>query len=234
MSNNYYYRSDTLVDIHDGTDNYHWLAWISRPDRKPYWQFEDQGGYTPNGYPVFDSYRALGLRRYLPSEQLILESIKMYSEGFSKDDILDRLNTLILQHPGRYETDAEMEERFNYELKQSKKILEERLNKEITVLCWPGGGYTNKAIELSEQAGYKMSTIASREYSTVLDNRNKAYKRIARIGMTSVITKGGYVRSKRTCPSTFSYHLVWELLAQQYHPIVRFLVRANNLIMRFF
>jgi hypothetical protein len=99
------------------------------------------------------------------------------------------LNQKVKDFPGHYETDAEMEARYKYELYESKKILEEKLNKKIEFLCWPGGGYNEMSIKLSIEAGYKASTFASREKNKIVDNSG-LYKRIQRYGMSSFISAG--------------------------------------------
>ena len=64
---------------------------------------------------------------------------------------------------GRYETENESNERYWYELKTSKDILEKKLNKNISIICWPGGQYNDESLKVSEEAGYLASTISSRE-----------------------------------------------------------------------
>ena len=83
------------------------------------------------------------------------------------------------------ENDKEMIERYVKEIKESKKIIESKLNKKVNFLCWPGGGYNNISIEISKIAGYKASTLASKFRYKKIDNSGK-YKRIKRLGLSSV------------------------------------------------
>lgn len=213
MSHNFYFKSDKLIDIHDGSDKYHWLAWISKPERKPFWQLESQGEFTPHGYPVFEYYRALGLRRYFPDEKLIKLSEELYQKNTPKKQIIEHLNIFKKAHPGRFETNSEMENRFRYELFESKRILEEKLNKKITILCWPGGGYNEISLRLAQEAGYLASTVSSKDYISV-DNSGK-YKRIERYAMSSNVRRGGLFSKHRIKQSKFSYHLVMTLKYEQ-------------------
>ena len=57
----------------------------------------------------------------------------MYNEGMAKEKILSHLKELRIKYPGRSETDLEMEKRFRYELVESKRILEEKLSKKVTI-----------------------------------------------------------------------------------------------------
>lgn len=190
MSHNFYFISDKIVDVYEGQAEYDWLAWIHKPECKPFYITEDQRHLIAYGYPIFEYGRALGLRRYFPDSRLVDFATQLYAErGTEKDNasIIKLLNEKIKQCPGRFESDEEMERRYRYELFESKRILEEKLNKKVEFLCWPGRGYNNLSIKLSIEAGYKASTITSPEKHKVLDNSGE-YKRIQRFGMGSFIT----------------------------------------------
>jgi peptidoglycan/xylan/chitin deacetylase (PgdA/CDA1 family) len=226
MSHNFYFRSDKIKDIYTGQPNYDWLAWFHKPERKPFYVTEDQRSFVPDGYPVFEFGRALGLRRYFPNEEMIEFAVKLYdskSTEQEKSSIISELNEKIKEFPGRFETDEEMEQRYRYELFESKRILEEKLNKKVEFLCWPGGGYNELSINLSIEAGYKASTIASWEQQKVLDNSGP-YKRIQRIGMGSFITtsKGRHLVKS-------PYFLVHNFKGRSGHPYYRNLNRAKKL-----
>ena len=233
MSHNFYFCTDKVKGIHKGDDEYHWLAWISKPERKSFWQEEDQGGFTPLGTPVFEWYRALGLRRYFPDDRLVKLSIEEYTKNGDEKQLMSKITEWQKEYPGRYETDEEMTQRYHYELYDSKRILEEKLEKKIDFLCWPGGGYNELSLKMAINAGYKASTIASREGKKIVNNKNVAYKRIVRMGMDSTIRKGGYLRPQRVVQTNFKHHLVWLFKTEERHPVYRFFTRANNFIMRF-
>jgi peptidoglycan/xylan/chitin deacetylase (PgdA/CDA1 family) len=194
MSHNFYFYSNRVKDIYNGQLAYNWLAWILKPQRKPFYLNEDQSAFIPAGYPVFEFGRALGLRRYFPDERLIEFAVELFSRADTladKNSLIDSLNKKVPEFPGRYESDAEMEARYRYELFESKRILEEKLNKKVDYLCWPGGGYNELSINLSIEAGYKASTFSTRDKIPDIDNSG-SYKRITRFGMSSfVFVKGG-------------------------------------------
>lgn len=231
MSHNFYFSSNELVAIHDGSEEFHWLAWYAKPERKAFWQLEEQGSFTIPGTPVFKSYRALGLRRYFPDDRLTKQSIEWYNDGIRGELLMSKVNELLSKYPGRFETDEEMVSRFRYELFESKQILEEKLHKKVDFLCWPGGGYNELSLKLAIEAGYKASTIASRDCFVIPDNRGKEYKRIARFGMSSSISIGKYFRTPRFVSTKFKYHLVWCLISAKGNPIIRLINRAQNFIL---
>ncbi len=87
---------------------------------------------------------------------------------------------------------TQVHDRYFYELNESKKILQNKLNKEITILCWPGGAYNNLSVKLSEEVGYLASTKSSRDTIPV-DNKNKRYKRIPRKPLTGNVGYKGKI-----------------------------------------
>ncbi|MFW5887029.1 MAG: polysaccharide deacetylase family protein, partial [Bacteroidota bacterium] len=170
-----------------------------------------QKKFVPYGYPVFEYDRALSLRRYFPDDRIIDEGQRLFSKyknqailsDDSKNKILSTLNNLVQhKYPGYFETDEEMGKRYEYELIESKRILEEKLNKRVEFLCWPGGGYNELALKISKQAGYKVSTLASRESIDNINNTQQ-YKRLHRFGMGSFIYKNG-----KRIPAKLSNHLI--------------------------
>jgi hypothetical protein len=45
--------------------------------------------------------------------------------------------------------------RVSEELSESKRVLESQLDKEITCLCWPGGGVNDDVLELARTMGFR-------------------------------------------------------------------------------
>ena len=205
MSHNWYFESDKIIDIYAGQNNYDWLSWIEKPDRKPYYMVENQKRFVSYGVPIFENNRALSIRRYFPDDRLIQEAVSMYSDYAgngalsqeNKSKIISRLNSLAQKnYPGCFETDEEMKKRYRYELFESKQILEKRLNKKINFLCWPGGGYNDLSIQISKEAGYIASTLSSKISQGVLAPRD-VYKRIQRKGIgDQFFINGSWIPSK--------------------------------------
>lgn len=198
MSHNFYFNSNKIVDIYEGQDRLSWVSMMNNLSKKPFYLSEQFNRQKTYGHPVFEFGRALALKKYLPDDRIIEKGLQLYKQGYDKDSIIGELNSFLKVYPGRYETDEEMEERYRYELFDSKRILEERLNKKVNFLCWPGGGFNELSVKLSKEAGYKASTLGSGLSEKSLDN-SKEYKRIPRFGLGSVIKINGgvyHVRDK--------------------------------------
>jgi hypothetical protein len=170
MSHTWYFCSSEIIDFHHpGNNKYPWLFWNARPERKSYYLNEDQERFVPYGTPIYKNGRSLGVRRYYEDQRLnwFLENFVSKQKGnfFHENNWINKLyqqvecykseNTL----NGRYESEHEQEERFRYELVESKKILEEKLQKKVSFLCWPGGAKSDSNIKLCFDTGYKAYTI---------------------------------------------------------------------------
>lgn len=165
MSHNWYFTSEKIVDIYAQSD-YFWLHWLLFPSQKCKYAIEDQYKEIKAGFPIFDYGRSLGVRRYFPDQELIDYSIKAFNqESFDKNELIDRILEFGLRRKGlgRYETDSEMLSRYEYELYESKRIIEDKLGKPVDYLCWPGGAYNDLSLKISKKVGYKASTLSSRE-----------------------------------------------------------------------
>lgn len=198
MSHNFYFRSDKIIDVYTGQPHYDWIPWFTHIERKPFYITEDQSGLVPHGYPVFEFGRALGLRRYFPDERIIEKAVQLHAaRRLSRQDLIAEINLMVDTYPGRYESDDEMEQRYRYELFESKSTLEKKLNKKVDYLCWPGGGYNDRSFRLSVEAGYQASTLGSSSHIAEVHTPSN-YKRIERIGLGSFIgTHGGYLYMKQ-------------------------------------
>lgn len=195
MSHNWYFTSERIVDFYARDDrNLYWLAWLARPDRKPFWMSEDQRGFIPNGTPIFENGRSLGIRRYFPDPALGAYSSGLF-QGDSrpnKADALAKCYKFLAEKgsAGRCETDQEMLHRYVHELQGSKEILEAKLGKKVNFLCWPGGAYNDLSVSICKEVGYLASTVASRERHLRFDNSG-VHKRIVRAGIGSAFSVRG-------------------------------------------
>jgi hypothetical protein len=186
------------------------------------------------GYPIFEFDRALGMRRYLLDNEYVSYAGMLYlDKSVKKKQILQELQEKLKYYPGRFESDEEVEKRYRYELIDSKKILEERLSKEVGFLCWPGGGYNDLSLKIAIEAGYKASTIASREQSVIIDNSGK-YKRIRRFGLNSVYQVNGnmyFRKEKNWAIKTFLFKTN-HLFYKNYFRVLHYGYRMMDLLTR--
>jgi len=220
MSHNFYFHSNKIIDIYEGQDKYSWLGWIEKPESKPYSINENQNKIIENGVPIFEFGRALGLRRYFPNAKLNDYAKELYLKKLSKLQTLQLLNEYQKEFPGRYESDEEMRLRYWYELNDSKKILEHKLDKKIDYLCWPGGGYNDLSIALSIKAGYKASTISSSDKFIKID-KFIDYKRIRRFGLGTIMLNS----DKEVIRFKYKKYLIWSFMEKKGNVLYKILIR---------
>jgi peptidoglycan/xylan/chitin deacetylase (PgdA/CDA1 family) len=166
LTHTWYFSGEKLVDfVQPGEKKYPWLAWNTFPDKKPFYLTADYSSMVPSGTPVYEHKKALICRRYLPAPAIaekMVEYVRNEGEtifykpnwwnGLAKkhDDISEKYKT-----DSRYESEDEYFTRVLSELQTSKKIIEDKLNKKVEFICWPGGGYNDIVCKAAKLAGYK-------------------------------------------------------------------------------
>lgn len=171
LTHTWYPISDKIIDYRHLGDLYWWMTWNDFPDKKPFLQL-DKDELIKLGAPVYENEKSLMSTRYFPNEELsnYLTSYVTKNGGleFFKNsnwkEILDTEKNKFIEttnsEEGYFETEDERLERIKFELAQSKKIIEENLDKEIHYLCWPGGSGTTEGHSISRELGYRMTTAA--------------------------------------------------------------------------
>lgn len=195
MSHNKYFSSPVLKCFLDksNVNSHDWLLWNENPEKKQNYMYHNMFSYFDEGKPILENGRSLGIRRYFHNMDLHKIIIDKYNYLKNKDkgdkakienELREEYYQLITEskYQGRYETDEEMMNRYYYELSDSKKILEDKLNKNIEFLCWPGGSYNDISLFISKKLGYKASTINAKDRNAY---ENKNHKRIRRFGINS-------------------------------------------------
>ena len=168
MTHTWYPISSKIIDFRHPGDPYIWMTWNNNPTEKPFLQIDDEKSFN-YGDPVYQHGRAIGIRRYFPDENLKEDMISYVKEKGGKDffgyeNWREELFKVARRYKeenqvnGRYETEDEYEERVYYELRKSKEIIENKLDKEVKFLCWPGGAVTDKALKIALDVGYISST----------------------------------------------------------------------------
>lgn len=168
MSHTWYPMSNRIIDFRHPRDPYIWMTWNNNPAKKPYLQIDDEE-LVNYGEPVCEYGRAIGIRRYFLDENLEEFMTNYVKEKGGKDffrckNWRDELHEVARKYKEenrlneRYETEEEYEERVYYELQKSKEIAEDKIDKEVKFLCWPGGAVTGKALKMASDIGYVSST----------------------------------------------------------------------------
>ena len=209
MSHNFYFYSNKIIDIYKGQPKYNWLPWLFQSKRKPYYINEDQSKFAEVGYPIFEFDRALRIRRYIPEENFIKYSINEFSKvgkTINRKEFINSLNHKLNEFPGHFETDEEMRHRYLYELSESKRIIEQKLNKPVDFICWPGGGFNQLSIDIAKEAGYKAMTASD---SKVKSLNVEGIINIGRNAMTSFIQttkRDHYIKNPQFLVTLFKFH----------------------------
>lgn len=209
MSHNFYAYSSKIKDIYKGEPEYNWLPWLTHPERKPYYINEDQSNFAENGYPIFEFDRALRVKRYIPNQEFIDYSISEYSklgDTISKTEFISQLNEKLNDFPGQMETDEDMRKRYIYELVESKKIIEQKLNKPVDVICWPGGGLNQLSIDVAREAGYKAMTANPKKLLSLDTDNIKVIKRNAMTSFIQTPKRSHYIKNPSFLTNLFKYH----------------------------
>ncbi len=158
MTHEFIFTSDKVIDYYtpDKFNKYYWLAWMLYPDAPTKWdssanKYKDM---IPVGYPVFEYNRRLSSKKFTPNKEYVDYIIQQYKAGNTSWSYEGTT--------GVYETDEEFEEYVKWEVCDCKKVLEEKLNKKIHTLCFPGGGYIDYVLDITKNCGYKCFMNASR------------------------------------------------------------------------
>jgi peptidoglycan/xylan/chitin deacetylase (PgdA/CDA1 family) len=145
-----------------------WMLWNQFPEMKPQYltRAAEMETWIPYGTPVYQHEKSLVCRRYFPDPALN-EHLANHVERcggvafFERADWREELrrvetsfrSTRCLNH--QYETRDGYLARVSDELSESKHVLESQLGKEITCLCWPGGGVNEDALGIARRTGYR-------------------------------------------------------------------------------
>lgn len=163
MTHDFEFCSDKIIDFYtpEKFNKYYWLAWQLFPDEKPNWchKLQEHKRRLPVGYPIFEFDRAITARRFYPSDEFIRLAAERFLEEGSA--CIESLSKDV--NKGTFETEKQWAERIKYELAFSKKFLEEKLDRKVEFICFPGGAYNEEILELAEQTGYKAYMVASRK-----------------------------------------------------------------------
>ena len=201
----WYFNSPEIIDFHRprGVDGYVmpiWLAWNLFPERKYESMSVDFEGDVPYGTPIYANGKSLAVRRYFEDRRLterLVEFVSMKGGAafFKEPRWRERLEEIVDSfgpREDRTETEAEYEARVREELSVSKETLERGLSVNVDFLCWPGGGRSEKTLEIAREVGYLATT--THFYDPVRKNTyGQNPSEINRIGSSSPWTWHGRV-----------------------------------------
>lgn len=170
MTHTWYPISDEVIDFRHPDDEHWWMSWNSYPKEKPFSQV-DIVDLVKFGAPVYKNEKSLMAKVFFPDDKIETHLVDFVTKAggvsfFQEQNWKEKLFEVYNNYKekvglsGSYESESEYINRIAFEIRESKRIIEENLNKEVQFLCWPGGSGTKEGIIIAKEAGYKMSTAA--------------------------------------------------------------------------
>lgn len=171
MSHTKYYATDRIVSYHHPADNCFYPI-INRFPKyvTAYFQYKDFEKLIRYGTPLFEERSAVVTKRHEADEDFEREIIgeletSILSDEYDFDALTDIVKP-VYQHfreKGKIlhciESDVQYKDRQLYEIIRSKEILEEKLGKEVSFLCWPHGDNDPILHKMALEAGYKATSV---------------------------------------------------------------------------
>jgi peptidoglycan/xylan/chitin deacetylase (PgdA/CDA1 family) len=156
-----------VLDVYtaDKFSAYYWLIQTLFPETKAEWHGNVTrfASLVPDGYPIFEHNRALTGRQFHPDEGFIANCLTAFEAG-GQEEVL-RLAS-VRPAPGRLEAVEEYDDRCYNELVRSKRVIEDQLDKQVETVCFPGGGYSARALHHATRAGYTTFFRSRKELRT--------------------------------------------------------------------
>ncbi len=237
MTHTWYFSGPEIIDFRHPGDEYVWMDWNEFPEKKFNYLCNTNNNPIKWGSPVFTFQKSLECRIYFPDENLsnfVIDHVRKNGgeEFFDQENWKDILIQMCSQYTmkygdrGRFETDQEYKDRLESELKLSKQIIEEKLNKTVDFLCWPGGGYNDLSLDLSKKY-YVASTLSSRDTSLKKNVFGEDPSRVKRIGVPTVVLRNG---SDKYLNGFYLYLFLKDYSGNYLHRILRKAFKAYYLV----
>jgi hypothetical protein len=170
MTHTKYIVSEKIIDFHNPKSDFLYPISNMFPAEKPYYiGNRDFKNLIPFGYPFFEDASSVIARRLEINPEFInlcIDLLKNYD--FNSYNFL---NTFKIVKPhynkyrqknkliAKYETEEDFKDRLRYEIIESKRVIEEKLEKEVHFLCWPHGDNNEFLHQMALDAGYIMTTL---------------------------------------------------------------------------
>jgi hypothetical protein len=237
MTHTWYFSGPEIVDFRHPGDPYVWMDWNDAPKEKwAYLGASRSHGPAKPGSPVYRHGKSLEVRRFFPDERLAghLESYVAAQgpEFFQRPDWKSVLHGVAAEFRSgnrlreSSESDDDYMRRLHWELGESKRILESHLEKEVDLLCWPGGGYEPLSVEISKKY-YLATTLSSRERKRGAPVMDGDHVRVERIGCPYVARRG---RVEYTS-GLYLYHFLREYQGSMVSRRIRQALKVSRLLL---
>jgi len=165
----WYFCGYTIVDFYHPHAPYYWLYWNEFPEKKSQWLTEYNEEDIEYGRPIYAHGKALVSRQYFEDTNIKEELVSYVKKKgnrtfFESPDWKKKLFNIASNYisknklKGEMESEKQYEQRIYYELAESKKQIEDNLEKQVKFLCWPGGGCNSFTLQIAKNIGYISTT----------------------------------------------------------------------------
>ena len=237
MTHTWYFTGPEIIDFRHPGDPYVWINWNKDINRKHKYLREKQDDLIELGTPVYRYEKSLEARRYYADKSLDQAAVQYVKANggkafFHNKSWREQLFRTVEDYKHRkklkdkYESQEHQLNRFEWELSESKSILEKELRKNVRFFCWPGGGYNNISLSMSKN-GYTAATLSSRDVSTKRNVFGEDPTRIKRIGIPSLNHGGAGL--PRYLKGFYLYLYLREYHGSSYHRFLRQSLKAYYL-----
>lgn len=199
-----YFSSDNLIAFHHpGADCLYYVG-NEYPEKLPYYiedrEFEK---LLPYGYPIFEQKSSIIAHKVNISQYfklLIMELLKKHdwSSAYNYNELLIKVktvyeeakkNNLIIES---IEAESEYKNRVEFELRESKRIIQNELGKNVEFCCWPHGDYDQIARDLAFKTGYKATTVVVKPNEDFDDSNSFSRLGISALKNNKILTRWRY------------------------------------------
>lgn len=230
MTHTWYFTGPEIIDFRHPGDPYVWMNWNKDTSRKHKYLTERQDDLIELGAPVYKHEKSLAVRRYFPDKSLDKALIEYVKDNggelfFRNKSWREQLFKMMENYKCKnalndgFESDLDQKNRFEWELRVSKEILEKELKKNIRFFCWPGGGKNELSIEISKRY-YLASTISSRDQIKKKNMLGETSSIIQRIG-APYIGDEKELNNFEYLPGLYLYWVIKEFKGNIFHRYIR-------------
>lgn len=219
LTHDKYFVSDNLTRLHSPGNDCLYPIGNLYPSKKPYYitdsEFESN---LPYGYPFFEEKSAVIAKKVELNPEMINEIVRnTANKNFHINEEYQKVFHEAAKTIEKYransnsiiaiESQSEYEKRVEKELKESKEIIEKKLNKKVDYCCWPHGDNNEFVHSKALEIGYKATSLGKMSKTSLDDTR---FDRIG-IGKSKnslLLTKLKYIYKVKSYQEKQPYKLI--------------------------
>jgi len=180
MSHTKYFSEDELIDFHHpGADCLYPIGNLFPDAKSNYLSNPSFEKLIPYGYPFFKEKSSVITKKTSLTDDFVQEILNAFSNynfsNYNFSTAYKLIEPIYLKYKSKnqilshHESEDEYLERLKYEIIESKRIIETKLNKKVNFLCWPHGDNNEISHKIALDAGYKATTIGKANVPETID-----------------------------------------------------------------